>query len=79
LLVVYFDYLETKNNLLGLFHATVRFTDIVPQDPQNQIRLLKILEREQLKVKREREKKEYFVKFFFVFFLFGSYFVFDYL
>mmetsp|Transcript_8662 Transcript_8662/g.14928 ORF Transcript_8662/g.14928 Transcript_8662/m.14928 type:complete len:104 (+) Transcript_8662:33-344(+) len=41
--------LDTANR--GLFHATVRFTDIVPQDPQNQIRLLKILEREQLKGK----------------------------
>eukprot|EP01108_Squamamoeba_japonica_P004385 TRINITY_DN3467_c0_g1_i1.p1 TRINITY_DN3467_c0_g1~~TRINITY_DN3467_c0_g1_i1.p1 ORF type:complete len:118 (-),score=37.73 TRINITY_DN3467_c0_g1_i1:54-359(-) len=38
--------LDTANR--GLFHAQLRFTDIVPQDPQNQQRLLKILEREQL-------------------------------
>ena len=39
--------LDTANR--GLFHCQIRFTDIVPQDEQNQQRLLKILEREQLK------------------------------
>jgi hypothetical protein len=53
--------LDTANR--GLFHCQIRFTDIVPQDEQNQQRLLKILEREQLKgafetFKADQEKDE---------------------
>jgi len=33
----------------GLFHATIRFEDVVPQDPENQSRLLKILQKQNLK------------------------------
>jgi len=33
----------------GLFHATIRFEDVVPQDPENQARLLKILGKQNLK------------------------------
>lgn len=53
--------LDTANR--GLFHCQIRFTDIVPQDEQNQQRLLKILEREQLRgsfeaFKADAEKDE---------------------
>eukprot|EP01115_Flamella_aegyptia_P002513 TRINITY_DN136590_c0_g1_i1.p1 TRINITY_DN136590_c0_g1~~TRINITY_DN136590_c0_g1_i1.p1 ORF type:complete len:112 (-),score=27.82 TRINITY_DN136590_c0_g1_i1:28-363(-) len=33
----------------GLFHCTVRFEDVIPQDPENQARLIKILQRQNLK------------------------------
>eukprot|EP00027_Filamoeba_sp_ATCC50430_P011053 CAMPEP_0168550358 /NCGR_PEP_ID=MMETSP0413-20121227/5595_1 /TAXON_ID=136452 /ORGANISM="Filamoeba nolandi, Strain NC-AS-23-1" /LENGTH=113 /DNA_ID=CAMNT_0008580809 /DNA_START=30 /DNA_END=371 /DNA_ORIENTATION=- len=32
----------------GLFHCTLRFTDVVPQDSENQRRLLKILEKQNI-------------------------------
>jgi len=33
----------------GLFHATLRFEDLVPQDPENQQRLLKTLAKQNVK------------------------------
>jgi len=33
----------------GLFHCTLRFVDVVPQDPENQARLLKILAKQNLR------------------------------
>eukprot|EP01098_Paradermamoeba_levis_P002768 TRINITY_DN1326_c0_g1_i2.p1 TRINITY_DN1326_c0_g1~~TRINITY_DN1326_c0_g1_i2.p1 ORF type:complete len:122 (-),score=43.91 TRINITY_DN1326_c0_g1_i2:72-392(-) len=33
----------------GLFHCTIHFEDLVPQDPENQRRLLKILQQQNLK------------------------------
>jgi len=33
----------------GLFHCTLRFEDLVPQDPENQQRLLKVLQKQNLK------------------------------
>jgi len=32
----------------GLFHCTLRFEDLVPQDPENQQRLIKILQKQNL-------------------------------
>jgi len=33
----------------GLFHCTLRFEDLVPQDHENQVRLLKLLAKQNLK------------------------------
>lgn len=46
----------------GLFHCTLRFVDVVPQDAENQGRLLKILQKQNLSgkftvVERDEEKE----------------------
>jgi len=45
----------------GLFHCNLRFVEVIPQDPENQSRLLKILQKQNLKgtfkgIERDEEK-----------------------
>jgi len=46
-LVIQKTVLDTANR--GLFHCKLRFVDVVPQDTENQLRLLKILAKQNLK------------------------------